>query len=294
MQRVVLEDGETRVSLLSLGARTQDWTLATPAGPRPVILGHPDPDAYRHDPYFLGAIVGRVANRIGGAAYDGHRLVANDGPHQLHGGPGGLWAVNWRLEAEGPRRARFSYRSPEGEMGFPGTVDFTVTVTLDGTRLTYDMRALPDRETPVSLAQHNYYRLGAAPRGRICADRRLARDGAGIMGGDVLPAGPLDLREGGSLPVAADDFLVFEKARDPDAPVAELRGDGLRLRMWSDQPGAQLYSGHNLGAPFTPRDGLCLEPSGYPNAVNVPGFPSVMASPERPYRQVLSVTIEAD
>ena len=293
MDIVQLQDGESRVSLLSYGARTQDWVIPSAKGPRPVILGHSDPDAYRRDPYFLGAIVGRVANRIGDAAYGGHRLVANDGKHQLHGGPGGLWAVDWRLEADGERRARWTYRSPAGEMGFPGTVDFSVTVTLAGTTLTYDMQAQPDCETPISLAQHNYYRLGPAPVIRIQADRRLERDSAGIMTGAILPAGPLDLRAGSAMPSEADDFLLFDEARDPDMPVADLNGDGLRLRLWSDQPGAQLYSGHGLGAPFAPRAGLCLEPSGYPNAVNIPAFPSIMASPDRPYRQILRVAVEA-
>lgn len=301
MQRAELQDGGVRVTVLSLGARVQDWQVPLRGRPRSVVLGHADPEAYRRDPFFLGAIVGRVANRIGGARYvqDGRpvTLAPNEGANQLHGGAQGLWAQEWRLETDGPRRLRLTHDSPAGAMGYPGRVLFSVTMTLDGPRLTWDMQAEADRETPVSLAQHNYYALGDAVVARIAADRVLHRDGAGIMTGAILPAGDLDCRSPRPLPRDADDFLLFDPARDPAAPVAEITGDsitgdgGLRLWMWSDQPGAQLYSGQGLKAPFAPRAGFCLEPSGLPNAVNVPGFPSVMAGPDRPYRQRLTVEI---
>jgi aldose 1-epimerase len=78
-----------------------------------------------------------------------------------------------------------------------------------------------------------------------------------------------------------------------DGPAAEVTAGGLRLRLWTDQPGLQLYTGDGLGAPFAPRHGLCLEPQGFPNAVNMPAFPSVVCTPERPYRQTTTVEIAA-
>ena len=297
MDQAVLRNGAVSITVLAYGARVQVWQVARPGGPVPAVLGYADPDAYRRDPFFHGAIVGRVANRIGGAAYrHAGRLVslqANDGRHQLHGGAGGLQAVDWHLETDGPHRLRLTHLSPDGAMGFPGTVRFEIDMMLDDHLLSWDMRALPDRETPISLAQHNYYRLGEAPvTAHIAAPERLERDGAGIMTGQRLPSGPLDCRKPCPLPAEADDFLLFDPDRDPEAPVAQFScAGGLSLRMWSDQPGAQLYAGQWLQAPFTARQGFCLEPSGLPNAVNQPAFPSVMHSPERPYRQRLAVEI---
>lgn len=313
MSRVVLRDGGVSVALLSRGAAMQDWRVPLNGRPEPVILGYADPAAYARNRWFMGAIVGRVANRIGGASYprNGGRqhLQANDGPHLLHGGAGGLWAVDWEVERLDSRSARFTHRSPDGTMGFPGAVTFSVTVTLRGHAVTWDMQARAEAETPISLAQHNYYALSgggiAGQSLRIHAGRVLDRDPAGIMTGTIreVDGGPLDYRAGHSLDphaAPADDFLLFDPARDPALPVAELSAtNGLRLRMWSDQPGAQLYTGQGMGPaegglpgrPLGPGAGLCLEPSGYPNAPNRPGFPSILCGPDRPYRQRLTVEI---
>ncbi len=310
--RVVLRDGGVSVALLARGAVMQDWRVPLHGEAVPVILGYRDAEAYRRDSTFMGAIVGRVANRIGGARYqqDGRpvALVANDGTHQLHGGPGGLWAVDWHLEQLDASHARLTHHSPEGTMGFPGAVDFTVDVALDGFAVTWDMRATASCATPISLAQHNYYALSGNGLGGqrllVAAGRVLARDESGIMTGGIrAAAGDLDFRAGRQLRGGgerADDFLLFDPGRDPAQPVAEvLSPNGLRLRMWSDQPGAQVYTGQSMpvltgghaGRALGPGAGLCLEPSGYPNAVNVPTFPAVLHGPQTPYRQVLKVEI---
>ena len=310
--RVVLRDGGVSVTLLARGAVMQDWRVPLRGEAVPVILGYRDAQAYRHDSTFMGAIVGRVANRIGGAGYDqdGRRvaLVANDGAHQLHGGPGGLWAVDWHLEQQDARHARLTHHSPEGAMGYPGAVDFAVEVALDGFAVTWDMRGAASCRTPISLAQHNYYALTAGGIGgqqlRVAAGQVLARDAVGIMTGEVRAAtGDLDFRAGRLLrgdTERADDFLVFDARRDAAQPVAEVASpNGLRLRLWSDQPGAQVYTGQSMprlaggheGRALGPCAGLCLEPSGYPDAVNRPAFPSILHGPQNPYRQLLRVEI---
>lgn len=315
IERVVLRDGGVSVSVLTLGAIVQDWRVPLKGEDVPVVLGHADPEAYRDNPAYLGAIVGRVANRIGGAAYRDARqkvqLTANDGPNQLHGGPQGLAVVHWDIEALTPQSLRLSHVSPDGANGFPGAVRFRIDMRLDGHRLTWDMHATADRETPISLAQHNYYNLMGkgtirGHRLRLAADRVLDRDFAGIMTGGIhgVSGTTFDLRR--ARPVAADttalldDFLIFDPARNPSAPVAEMWArNGLRLRLWSDQAGAQIYTGHGMatgggaheGQTLGPCAGLCIEPSGYPNAVNRPAFPSVLHGPDRPYRQTLTVEI---
>lgn len=311
ISRATLTDGQVSAAVLSLGAVMQEWVV--PSGGRrvPVILGYADPEAYRSDPFYIGAIVGRVANRIGGASYvnNGQRipLKANHGRHQLHGGSDGISMANWQLETDGPRAVRLTHLSPNGAGGFPGGVEFVVDIRLRGARITWDMRATPDCETPISLAQHNYYRL-AAPvpehRLRVTASQRLESDADLIPTGTILPAPgwhrPRALvAETGLL----DGYLLFDADRDPALPVAEVASpSGLRLRLWSDQPGTTVYTGQSMtpapgGLPGMPIDrlaGFCIEPSGLIDAPNHAEFPSILHSPERPYRQVLQVEIAAE
>lgn len=302
MDRVVLETGEMRVALLSYGAITQGWWR----GETSLILGYDDPEAYRSDPNFMGAIVGRLANRVSGAAFDldGTRydLIANEGANQLHGGPGGFWSRDWQLEQTSTTEARLTYHSPDGEDGYPGAVEVTVNVTLGCDSLTYRMEARPDRPTALSLAQHNYYALGRPPgslAAQIAAPRVLELGEGQIPTGSIVPVdGKLDLREMQALGTVAPDldhFYVFDPARDPGAPSVVLRApSGLTLTVYSDQPGAQIYTGQGLAPPFRPRAGVCIEPSGFPNAVNTPAFPSVIATPDAPYLQMLRLVISGD
>jgi aldose 1-epimerase len=125
------------------------------------------------------------------------------------------------------------------------------------------------------------------------ADRFTPANPEGIPRGKVEPVAntPLDFRHPralGPADAALDSNLLFADNRDPDAPVATLTTNGYRLRMWSDQPGLQLYTGAHLPAPNT---AICLEPQAPPNALNQPAFPSIIATPERPYRQKLRVEI---
>lgn len=307
--RLVLEDSGVRVAVLSLGGTVQDWRVPLAGREVPVVLGLSDPEGYRQHRAFLGAIVGRVANRIAGARYvqGGKQVVlkANDGRHQLHGGPDGLWAVNFDLERDGPSRLRLHHVSPPGAGGFPGRVAFSIDMTLRAGRLTWDMRATPDEQTPISLAQHNYYALTSELADHcltLASTRRLERDAEGIMSGGVLADS--SLQAGRALlttpDALLDDFFLFDPVRDPACPVADVRAtNGLRLRMWSDQPGAQVYTGQWLpeaagghaARPLRRCAGFCIEPSGLPNALNIGHFPSILCSPDQPYRQILSVEI---
>ena len=92
-----------------------------------------------------------------------------------------------------------------------------------------------------------------------------------------------------------DHYFLFERGSDPHDPVAEVQVPlGLRLHVYSDQPGAQVYSAAHLSDPFKPGAGLCIEPSGYPNAVNIPSFPSVIHGRDAYYQQRLTLEILED
>ena len=304
IRRHVLSDDDVSVAILSLGCVTQDWQVPVAGQRAPVVLGYRDPAAYLHNPCYLGAIVGRVANRISNAAFEfeGERfqLDVNEPLHHLHGGAHGLHARNWTLEADGARAVQLQLTSPHGEGGYQGRLDLCVTITLEGHCLTYEIEARSDRPTPVNLAQHSYYALGDATV-HIPAQHYTPTDDRMIPTGarDPVAGHPFDFNI--SKPLSRGD--LGGKGLDMnfilDGTQIEARDRGLHLVMETDQPCLQLYTAQHLhqaaeplaGQAHNPRSALCLEPQGYPNAVNTPGFPLSLATPEQPYRQTLSVSI---
>ena len=309
----ILRDGEVSVSILNLGCITQDWRIPTRAGALTVVLGYRDPAAYLHNPAYLGAVVGRVANRIGHARYhqDGQliHLRVNDGPHMLHGGPAGLSTRIWEMEQDGASAVVLKHTSPDGDQGFPGRAAFEVRIALDGFTVTYDMRASVDRETPINLAQHNYYRLAQTGDVRDYALRLAARHVV-PTDAELIPLGPVMPVQGSRFdflsatrfaqadPVIAgyDHYFVLDPAEHAVEMVSPNRAC---LTLETDQPGLQFYSAgslvdHNTPLPgqvHQPYSGVCFEPHGFPDAVNQPTFPSIMASPDAPYAQRLRVTV---
>lgn len=311
IREYTLRDGDVTVSLLNLGCITRDWRVMTTDGPVGIVLGYDDPAAYVNNPYFLGAIVGRVANRIAGGRFtvDGHayQVDVNEPPNTVHGGALGLGTRLWNVDTDGDRSLQFTYRSPHGENGFPGSVDFAITVELSGNRLTYTMTAMPDRPTPINLAQHSYYNLaGAGPitdhHLHLNADYITPVNAGGIPSGALMAVGAteFDLRHNPSLSnaEALDTNFVLSDTSGPNATLTA--PSGLQLRMFTDQPGLQVYGARGLAPLHSPLDGqnhqplgaICLEPQVHPDAINQPGFPNTIATPDAPYRQVLSIEID--
>ena len=281
----------------------------------PVVLGFPEPSDYQSNPCFMGAIVGRVANRVSGAGFtlDGryHALSVNEPPNHLHGGANGLSTQNWRMSPDGARAVRLTHRSRHGDQGYPGQVDLAVTITLSGDRLRYDMRAESDRPTPVNLAQHSYYNLLGS--GHVMDHSvQIAADSFTIADAAMLPTGAVASLDGKSFDFRVprtvaqadparnglDMNLILSQNRAapdaPDAPDARVTAaNGLCLELRTDRPCLQLYSSGSLSTlqghgRFA---GLCLEPQDYPGSPNIPGFPSIIVTPDRPYRQITEIRI---
>lgn len=315
LRQAVLRSEVAEVSILNLGCITRDWRVMHRGQAVPVVLGYAEPADYFPNPGYFGVIAGRVANRIGRArfALDGvsYDVSANEGPNTLHGGHLGLGGRIWNMEGDGDCAVRLTYHSPEGEEGFPGAVDFTVTISLTGGRLRYDMRAVPDRPTPINLAQHNYYNLMG---GGLIWDHALRIAGSEYTPVDdaLIPTGQIAGVEGTNFDYRAETTIG---EADPDHLGADIninltpdaRGpqvtltapNGLTLKMWTDEPGLQLYTGSGLPVRATPLPGqshvrfggVCLEPQHYPDSVNNPAFPSIICTPDAPYHQVLEVEV---
>lgn len=318
LREVTISDGDVSLAILNYGATTRDWRVPLNGQSIPVILGYEDPARYVTGSTYFGAIAGRVSNRIGGSQFSLnsqiHKLAANEGANQLHGGPFGLSKAFWEIETDGSTAVRFLYDSPAGESGFPGRARFTIDIGVDGHLVTYDMRAEVDCETPICLAQHNYYNLGGGGtiwdhRMYCQADRVLEMDDQGIMSGEISPVDGTrfdfqkmrSFAEADSTRLGIDHNLVFQDGRDFDQPVSEVEApNGMRLKFWSDQVGSQLYTALPMpsqtggldGQSYGSASGFCFEPQGFPNAVNIPSFPSVLVSPEMPYSQKLQVEIK--
>lgn len=165
VEAVTLESADAAVTIIGWGASVADWQIDGPNGSLPMVLGFPTVEGFERHARGHGAICGRVANRIAGAAFtlDGtlHTLVPNEGPNQLHGGPGGLSYSVWALETDSANdTVRLTFDSPDGDQGFPGAVHFSATFRLRGPKLTCEMEGLPTRTTPINLANHTYYNLG--------------------------------------------------------------------------------------------------------------------------------------
>ena len=314
VEEVVLESADAAVAILSYGCVVRDWRVDSPDGSLPMVLGFPHIEDYERHSASHGAIVGRVANRIAGARFtlDGktYELTPSEGPNQLHGGAVGLGRRVWRMEVDsGSGAVQLGYLSPDGEEGYPGAVDFTVTFRLQGPQLVCEMSGRPDRPTPINLANHSYYNLGGSGTVQdhllwVDAEEFTPTDAVLIPTGEIRPVEgtPLDFtaeREIGDTPL--DINLVLREGRDAKEPAARVRcpRTGMRLELRTGEPGLQLFDaasmsisakGHD-GQSYGPYAGLCLEAQHFPDSLAHPDWPSIVRTSDEPYFQRLVVEI---
>lgn len=257
-----------------------------------VVLGHDSLDDYLHDARYLGAVVGRYANRIAQARFtlDGvsYRLAANNPPNHLHGGLRGFDKVVWSPETfqdEDSAGLVLRYTSPDGEEGYPGTLAARVTYTLtEQNELAVDYFATSDKATPVNLTQHSYFNLAG---GGDVFDHLLQIDAGAITPVDdtLIPTGEIVPVAGTSfdfrVPTAVgsrrggayDHNFVLSRSGPGlvHAARVEERRSGRTLDVHTTEPGLQLYTGA--------RQALCLETQHFPDSPNQPGFPSTILRP---------------
>ena len=288
-----------------------------------VALGYSHFGDYFGDGASMGKIVGRVANRVGNAMFtlDGqeYRLTRNAPPHHIHGGGAGgfankLWTA--RVETD---RVVFGYVSPDGEEGYPGELGCEVVYDWDDDNvLEITMYARSSASTVVNLTNHLYFNLAGESSGsvlghelRINADSFLATDRLQVPDGKLIPVGgtPMDFRIPKTLGRDIDsDYEPLRTGFGYDhcwavagwekgglSTVAELRDpdSGRTVEVRSTLPGLQVYTGNFLsggpqgkgGRAYADRDGVALECQGFPNAPNVPSFPSQRLGPDETYEE---------
>lgn len=286
---------------------------------RDVCLGFDTVKEYqeKHQGY-LGALVGRCANRIRDARFtlDGrtYTLAANERNNHLHGGVRGFDQYVWDHSVEGDTVV-FSRISPNGEEGYPGTLKVRVSYTLtEDNALRLVVEGESDADTVINLTSHAYWNLNGHGAGDVgshtlCIDAiaftELASDNcpngtiASVVGSpfDLRTARPLEegwdadhpqIRQGGGY----DHNWAIRGTGLRRAAVLTAPESGITLSLSTTQPGLQVYSGNFLpvmtgkgDAHYGPRRGVALEAQGFPNAVNQPGFPSVVLRPGERYHQ---------
>ena len=300
-----------RLAVLDYGATVRSLCVKDAAGEWvDVVLGYDTLAEYEANDGYLGAVVGRVCNRIAGAEFElddaRYPLYKNDGENHLHGGKRGFDKYVWTAEplADG---VRFSRVSPDGEEGYPGTMHVSVSYHVEGTALRIDYAAESDRNTLCNLTNHSYFNLNGGGSIldhtlRVDADAYAESDG-GMPTGKLLPvAGTcFDFRQ--EKPLGRD--ILDPMLEGPGGydhnfclngsglrPVAELRGDRLAMTLETTYPGMQLYSAAfrqptkgKDGAVYEGRCFVCMEAEYYPNAMRHGNFPSVVVRKGETYRE---------
>jgi aldose 1-epimerase len=304
IQRFSLDDGcGLRLELMDWGA---SWLSARLHG-RELLLGHATPQAYRHEGAFMGAIVGRVANRIAGAGFSlqgrQHRLAANEGGNQLHGGPGGFHNRAWRGLQHSSARVDFSLDSADGDQGFPSALRATVSYCITAAHeleIRFEVENKGALETVAGLTSHAYFSLDGPEQGVLGQTLRLQAEKVLPVGPDLLPTGelmdvagspfdfrtPRGLREGMALsheqlriPGGYDHCWLL--LQDPSPALQLVSADERRsLCLDTSYPALQIYGGQHLGHSrdrqghhFIPHAGLAVEPQYPPDTVHHLGEP---------------------
>jgi aldose 1-epimerase len=288
-----------------------------------VVLGFDDFAGYLAQDFYIGVLVGRYANRIANARFrlNGveYRLAANNGPHNLHGGPRGFDKVFWEARPAASRAGaalELTYLSRDGEEGFPGNLSARVVYTLtDRNELRVDYSATTDKDTVVNLTQHSYFNLAGEGAGDVLghlltinAARFTPTDSTSIPTGELraVRGTPFDFTRPtriGARINADDEQLRFGNGYDHNFVVGGRAGalrkaaevyeptTGRVMEVWTTEPGVQFYTGNYLavergkgGKPYPRRTGFCLETQHYPDSPNRPEFPSVVLRKGGRYR----------
>ena len=327
MQFTVSNGGGMTATIISYGATVTSLIVPDRDGvPGDVVLGFDDLQGYlrKDNPYF-GCIAGRYANRIAGAKFglDGksYTLAANNNGNSLHGGLRGFDKVVWDAEPlPSGDGVKLTYRSPDGEEGYPGnlTAEVTYTVTPDNSlKIVYS--AVTDKPTPVNLTHHGYFNLSAGKEPTILgheltlkANRYTAVDDFLIPTG-ALPAvtgTPMDFvtpyavgARIGAVPGGYDHNWVLDAPGIGTTPAATLHDPttGRTMDVFTTEPGIQFYAGNFLdgtltgkgGRSYPKHGGLCLEAQHFPDSPHRPSFPNTILRPGETYRQTTIYTFSA-
>lgn len=319
------------VRILTLGATLQTFTAPDRRGAfADIVLGFASPEGYIASRDYIGGIVGRYANRIGGGAFalDGKRvtLSRNDGENTLHGGARGFDRAIWRIVALSSSSVTLAHHSPDGDQGFPSALEVLATYALaeNETTLSLTIEAHANAPTVAALTSHAYFNLAGGcdilnhtllldadaftpvdaaliPTGELRASSGAFDFSVARRIGDRLGDSDEQLRFGHGY----DHNFVLRKGRTQAPGRAARLADpesGRVLEVFTTEPGLQFYSGNFLSGREIGKGGmrhvrhaaLCLEPQTFPDAPNKPHFPSAILRAGETYRHRIEFRLSVD
>ncbi len=299
--------------IIEYGASVQSIVIGTPHGPVDVALGYDTVEEYESDTSYCGSTIGRVGNRIGNASFvlDGveYKVTANENGNCLHSGVKGMHGVKWDGSLEG-ETAVFRHTSPDGEDGFPGKLDTEIRFRMDNAALHINYSAVVSRPCPVNLSNHTYFNL--AGKGTVL-DHELMLDADRIteVGPGLVTTGrlldvegtPFDFRTAKRIGNDIDSdhpMIVAGGGYDLNfclngngfrqAGTLVCRESGLGMRLITDMPGVQIYTGNYIpdvkgknGVMYGKNSGVAMETQNYPDAPNKPQFMDITLRPGERY-----------
>lgn len=328
---ITLANGKgVSATVIALGASLQSLRMPDRNGKvADVQVGYDTLEGYATKPEYFGATVGRVANRVakGRFTLDSKQYLTpvNNGPNSLHGGTKGFDKVLWEVVGTkngATASVTLRYVSPDGDMGYPGTLTTTATYSLDEqNRLTIAYEAKTDKPTYVNISNHAYWNLAGPGMGAmghvvtIPAERYTPTDATSIpLGRHASVQGTVfDFRQptpvGDRVRDARDEQIVFGRGYDHNWVIGDrVTADqhlmarvvepvsGRGFELWSNQPGLQFYSGNFFDGTVKGKgdqlyrmgDAIVMEPQVFPDAMNQPGFPSIRLNPGQTYRNTMT------
>ena len=309
LQVIQLSDGQNLTAeILPFGAIIKSIKFKK----QEMTLSVDDPQYYLENPFYLGATVGRYANRIAGGRFSlsgtEYQLDTNNGPNSLHGGVKGFNKVLWQVSKQTESEVELYYCSPDGEQGFPGELQVWQTISAKNGELTLHFKAITNKETLVNFTNHCYFNLDGSESinehlVQINTDRYLPIDTTSIplnepalatdtcfdftkpaQVGEALSAVHPQLEAGNGF----DHCYIFNDDSSLKT-MATLTSPhtNVSLTLKSTQPGMQLYTANFVGAPFKARQALCFEAQNWPDAPNRTNFPKANLFPGEDYEQVI-------
>ena len=317
-QATLTGPGGMQVVLLTWGARLAElWVPDRSGALADIVLGQDSLDDWQTHGTYLGATCGRYANRIAGGRFslDGRpiQLDRNEGANSLHGGSGGFDLKHWQIADHSDSHVTFTATSPDGEMGYPGTLQARTTYRIDGAGLVIEMEATTNAPTVVNLVNHAYFNLAGQGAGDIMghqlqvdASHYLPVDPELIPTGEILSVtdSPFDFRQPRAIGAELPGPNAFDHNLCLSAPTGAegLRpcltatdpASGRRMQLSTTEPGVQFYTGAHFGggpgkrgASYPRFAGFAAETQHFPDSPNRPQFPSARLDPGQIYRHVM-------
>lgn len=317
---IELNDGVISCQIITYGATIRSLMAPDRNGdPVDVVLGYDTLEEYVSQDGYLGATIGRFANRIAKGRFHlngkTYTLATNNGSNHLHGGLQGFSHRVWRIDHSDERSVTLSLTSPDGEEGYPGNLKCVVRFELDNSTLIIHYHANSDKDTLCNLTNHSYFNLAGHDSGtvldqdiQIFAQHYTPSDPESIPFGIIEPVAgtPMDLQT--PTPIGShihEEFhqLLYARGYDHNyvvdgeagnlRPVAQVYTSttGITMQAETTLPGVHFYTANYLplgrtgkgGCTYAPRHGFCLETQSFPDAPNQPTFPSAVLKAGKEY-----------